>query len=191
VDLHVRYEGDDDPERCTARRLAKFDLAQLHGSPRETPPGVVLNPHAEQALSPADRGASDRGGRGVSDRETDARGTSDRGGRGVSDRLVALDCSWETAEREAFDLRGTHRALPFLVAANPVNFGSPFELTTVEAFAAALVILGERDQAERVLSKVRWGGETFLELNAEPLRRYADCEDSTDVVAVQEEYLAD
>jgi len=178
VDLHVRYEGDDDPEKCTARRLENFDLAQLHGSPRETPPGVVLNPHAERALSPADRGASDRG-------------TSDRGGRGVSDCLVALDCSWETAKREAFDLRGTHRALPFLVAANPVNFGNPFELTTVEAFAAALVILGERDQAERVLSKVRWGGETFLELNAEPLRRYADCEDSTDVVAVQEEYLAD
>jgi pre-rRNA-processing protein TSR3 len=41
-----------------------------------------------------------------------------------------------------------------------------------------------------VLSKLRWG-ETFLELNAEPLRRYADCEDSADVVAVQEEYLAE
>ena len=165
VDLHVRYEGDDDPEKCTARRLDRFDLAELHGSSRETPPGVVLNPHAERALSPADRGASDR--------------------------LVALDCSWETAEREAFDLRGTHRALPFLVAANPVNFGNPFELTTAEAFAAALVVLRERDQAERVLSKVRWGGETFLELNAEPLRRYANCEDSADVVAVQEEYLTD
>jgi pre-rRNA-processing protein TSR3 len=165
VDLHVRYEGDDDPEKCTARRLEKFDLAALHHSAGATPPGIVLNPYAEQALSPADRGA-----------------------HGANNRLVALDCSWETAEREAFDLRGTHRALPFLVAANPVNFGNPFELTTVEAFAGALVVLGERDQAERVLSKVRWG-ETFLELNAEPLRRYADCEDSTEVVAVQEEYL--
>jgi pre-rRNA-processing protein TSR3 len=166
VDLHVRYEGDDDPEKCTARRLEKFDLAELHHSTRRTPPGIVLNPYAEWALSPADRTAS----------------------HGADDRLVALDCSWETAEREAFDLRGTHRALPFLVAANPVNFGNPFELTTVEALAAALVILGEREQAERILSKVRWG-ETFLELNAEPLRRYADCEDSTDVVAVQAEYL--
>jgi len=162
VDLHVRYEGDDDPEKCTARRLDKFGLAALHHSTRSTPAGVVLNPHAERALSPADRNASDR--------------------------LVALDCSWKTAEREAFDLDGPHRALPFLVAANPVNFGNPFELTTVEAFAAALLILGEREQAEQVLSKVRWG-ETFLELNAEPLRRYADCEDSTDVVAVQSEYL--
>ncbi|MEF8856658.1 MAG: DUF367 domain-containing protein, partial [Haloplanus sp.] len=32
-------------------------------------------------------------------------------------------------------------------------------------------------------------GETFLELNDEPLRRYADCDDSAAVVAVQEEYL--
>ena len=164
MELHVRYEGNDDPEKCTARRLGKFDLAELHNSAQSTPPGVVLNPHAERALSPADRGAGDR--------------------------LVALDCSWETAEREAFDIDGTHRALPFLVAANPVNFGTPFQLTTVEALAAALVVLGERDQAERVLSKVRWG-ETFLELNAEPLGRYADCEDSTEVVAVQEAYLAE
>jgi pre-rRNA-processing protein TSR3 len=83
---------------------------------------------------------------------------------------------------------GVHRALPFLVAANPVNYGKPFRLTTVEAFAAALVILGDREQAEQVLSKFTWG-ETFLELNAEPLRRYADCADSTEVVAVQQEYL--
>jgi pre-rRNA-processing protein TSR3 len=162
VNLHVRYEGDDDPEKCTARRLSSFDLAALHSNTGATPPGLVLNPFAEQALSPADRDGGDR--------------------------LVALDCSWETAEREAFDLRGTHRALPFLVAANPVNFGNPFQLTTVEAFAGALVVLGERDQAERILSKVRWG-ETFLDLNAEPLRRYADCDDSADVVDVQAEYL--
>jgi pre-rRNA-processing protein TSR3 len=61
-------------------------------------------------------------------------------------------------------------------------------LTTVEALAAALCLFGERDQAAAVLSKFRWG-ETFLELNDEPLRRYADCADSTEVVAVQQEYL--
>jgi pre-rRNA-processing protein TSR3 len=163
VELHVRYEGDDDPDKCTARKLARFDLAALHRSARETPSGIVLNPHAERALSPAD------------------------GER--SDRLVALDCSWETATDEQFSLGGPHRALPFLVAANPVNYGTPFQLTTVEALAGALCILGERPQAEDLLSKFRWG-HTFLELNDEPLRRYADCADSSDVVAVQEEYLA-
>jgi pre-rRNA-processing protein TSR3 len=161
VDLHVRYVGDDDPEKCTARKLARFDLVTLHRSDRATPSGLVLDPHAERALSPADRG---------------------------HDALVALDCSWTSADETAFSLSGPHRALPYLVAANPVNFGRPLHLTTVEALAAALVILGERSHAERLLSKFTWG-ETFLELNDEPLRRYADCADSGAVVAVQREYL--
>ncbi len=164
MELHVRYEGDDDPAKCTARKLARFDLATLHRSDRATPYGVVLNPHAERALSPADADLA---------RE---------------DALVALDCSWESAGEKRFSLPGEHRALPYLLAGNPVNFGRPMRLTTVEAFAAALSILGEPDAAEGVLSKFTWG-ETFLELNAEPLRRYADCADSTAVVAVQEEYL--
>jgi len=164
VKLHVRYEGDDDPEKCTARRLAELGHAALHESTRATPPGLVLNPYAERALSPADR-----------DRH---------------DRLVALDCSWETAQKEAFDLDGTHRSLPFLVAGNPVNYGTAFQLNTAEAFAGALAVLGERARAEEILSTFSWG-HTFLELNAEPLARYADCADSTAVVAVQEEYLAE
>ncbi|MBX0322675.1 DUF367 family protein [Halomicroarcula sp. F13] len=169
MELHVRYEGDDDPDKCSARKLARFDLAELHRATRSTPPGIVLNPFAEQALSPADAPTVGDGAR--------------------HERLVALDCSWETAEREAFDLQGVHRSLPFLVAGNPVNYGTAFQLNTVEAFAGALCILGERDHAEEILSKFSWG-HTFLELNEEPLRRYADCEDSSDVVAVQDDYLA-
>ncbi len=172
VELHVRYEGDDDPKKCTARKLARFGLASLHRSARATPPGIVLDPYAERALSPADAPDDGAGSRGT----------------GVHDRLVALDCSWETAEAEAFRLSGPHRALPFLVAANPVNYGTPFRLNTVEAFAGALVILGHREQAEELLSKFRWG-HTFLELNEEPLRRYAAAADSAAVVAIQEEYL--
>jgi pre-rRNA-processing protein TSR3 len=158
--LHVRHVGDDDPEKCTARKLSRFGLATLHGSDRATPPGLVLDPHADRALSPAD----------------------------APDRLVALDCSWDSAEPPAFDLAGDRRALPYLVAANPVNFGRPMRLTTVEALAAALAVLGHRDRAAALLAKFTWG-ETFLELNDEPLARYAACADSGEVVAVQREYL--
>ncbi|MEF8842945.1 MAG: DUF367 family protein [Haloarculaceae archaeon] len=174
MELHVRYEGDDDPEKCTARKLARFGLVSLHRSARATPPGIVLDPYAERALSPADAAPS-----GDSEREW---------GPDARDRLVALDCSWETAEAEAFQLRGPHRALPFLVAGNPVSYGTPFRLNTAEAFAGALVILGHRERAEELLSKFRWG-HTFLELNEEPLRRYAGAADSAEVVAIQEEYL--
>ena len=161
MDLHVRHTDEDDPEKCTARKLARFDLAALHHDDRGVPYGIVLNPHAERALSPADAGAG---------------------------HLVALDCSWEHAGEARFSLPGEHRGLPFLVAANPINYGRPFRLTTVEALAAGLYILGEPDRAEGILAKFTWG-ETFLELNAEPLRRYADCVDSGEVVSVQAEYL--
>ena len=162
MELHVSYVGDDDPEKCTARKLARFDLAVLHRNPRSLPYGLVLNPFAERAISPADR---------------------DR-----TDRLIAVDCSWKNADEARFELPGEHRALPYVLAANPVNYGRPYALTTVEALAAGLVILGEREQAAQILSKFRWG-MTFLELNAEPLSRYADCYDSGEVVAVQSEYL--
>lgn len=162
MELHISYIGDDDPEKCTARKLAKFDLAQLHRSPGQLPYGIVLDPFVDRALSPADRTESHR--------------------------LVALDCSWESADESRFSFPGIHRALPYLLAANPVNFGRPYALTTVEAMAAALCILGERSQAEAILSKFRWG-ETFLELNANPLSAYADCANSTEVVAAQSEYF--
>ena len=184
MELHVRYEGDDDPEKCTARKLARFGLVELHRSARATPPGIVLDPHAERALSPADAPPADASPHDAGDRT----GRDRREGRGVRDRLVALDCSWETAEAEAFRLSGPHRALPFLVAANPVSYGTPFRLNTAEAFAGALVVLGRRERAEELLSKFRWG-HTFLELNAEPLGRYAAAADSTEVVEIQGEYL--
>lgn len=164
MELHVRYEGDDDPEKCSARKLDRLGHATLHRSARETPPGIVLNPFAERALSPADAAESDR--------------------------VVALDCSWETAQEEAFDLDGVYRSLPFLVAANPINYGTAFKLNTVEAFAGALTICGERDRAAEILSTFSWG-PTFLELNEEPLDRYAACADSAAVVAVQDDYLVE
>lgn len=161
VEVHVRYIGDDDPEKCTARRLEQLGLATLHHTDRSTPPGLILDATAEVALSPAD---------------TD------------HDRLIAIDASWETDGTDIPSLRGTPRALPYLVAANPINFGRPFRLTTVEALAAAAVILGHQSVAEELLEPFAWG-ETFLELNAEPLDRYASCQDSREVVEVQDQYL--
>ena len=70
------------------------------------------------------------------------------------------------------------------MAANPVNFGKPCKLSSVEALAAALYILGEKEQAGRILSKVNWGIR-FLEVNREPLDLYAEAKDSSEVVKIQ------
>jgi pre-rRNA-processing protein TSR3 len=151
-----------DPKKCTALKLKRFGLVrqvvQLRFLPKRA---VVLNPFSEIAFSPADRMRVEEFG------------------------LVGLDCSWEHAEKVLLKhVRGTSRCLPILVAGNPVNFGKLTKLTTVEALAAALYIVGFRDQAEELLSVFKWG-HTFLEMNHERLENYANAKDSTEVVEMQ------
>ncbi len=156
------YKGCD-PRRCTARKL----VDKGHASPLEHPwqlgsDGIYLTPMSEKALSREDRPAVEEGG------------------------LRAVDCTWSDESRIPKHQNG--RALPYLVAANPVNYGKPFRLTTVEALAAGLYILNNKEQARYILSIFKWG-EHFLELNAEPLNRYVEAESSQEVVTIQQDYL--
>jgi pre-rRNA-processing protein TSR3 len=80
------------------------------------------------------------------------------------------------------------RALPFVLAANPVNYGKPFQLSTVEAFAAALYILGEVRQAKKILGIYTWGPH-FLELNREPLDDYRRARTSEEVIRAMKKYI--
>ncbi len=165
IPLHLYHANQCDPKKCTGKKLARFGLAHMHKNPHKLPSGAIfLNPMAQQALSPADN--------------------YNRG-------IVVLDCSWEEVERifpMLQRLRLEHRALPYMLAANPVNFGKPFKLGTVEAFAAALYILGNKKKSEEILNKFKWG-HTFLELNCEPLTAYSMAKNSTEVVNIQNEFM--
>lgn len=162
IPLYAYRDNSCDPRKCTVKRLERTHLVKIVTKishiPRST---ILLDPTAEQALSPADRPAKS---------------------------LTALDCSWEVLDTSAIRSWRKRRALPFLVAANPVNFGRPWRLTSVEAFAAALWILHEQAQASIVLETQNWGCR-FLELNEEPLKDYAAASDSSEVVAAQSRYL--
>jgi pre-rRNA-processing protein TSR3 len=126
---------------------------------------IVLNPLSEIAFSPADRERIENFG------------------------LAALDFSWEHAQRALFkSVRGTSRCLPYLIAGNPVNFGKPTKLSTVEALAAALFIAGFKKEAADLLSIFNWG-HTFLELNKERLEAYSKAKDSKAVVELQKEFI--
>lgn len=156
-----------DPKRCSGRKLVRAGLMRSL-RPSATSRGIVLTPMADTAVSFADAAvALERG-------------------------VAVVDCSWARVDDVPFaTLRGgPPRLLPFLVAANPVNYGRPLRLTCAEAVAAALYVMRFREEARQVMEGFGWG-HAFFEVNGELLERYALCEDSAQVVAVQNEYIAE
>lgn len=86
-------------------------------------------------------------------------------------------------------MRSPHpRLLPFLVAANPINYGKPCKLSCVEAIAATLYICGFTEEARWFMGKFSWG-HAFLELNERLLNAYASCKSSDEILKVQNEYI--
>ncbi|MFQ6127820.1 MAG: DUF367 family protein [Thermoplasmata archaeon] len=153
-----------DPKKCTAKKLARLGFLTPVYDLRSLPKGsILLNPTSEKAISREDeRYASKRG-------------------------LAALDLSWKHPSFP--EIRGTReRALPYLLAANPINYGKPFQLSTAEALAASLFIMGHEDHCLQLLSKFKWG-PGFLALNEEPLRLYAIAKNSQEVVEAQGEFI--
>jgi len=155
-----------DPKKCTALKLKRFGLAREVTQIRFLPKrAVVLNPFSEIAFSPADRERIEQFG------------------------LVALDCSWEHVEKVLLKhVRGTSRCLPVLIAGNPVNFGKPTKLSTVEALAAALYIAGLKEQASEILSIFKWG-HTFCEINQRQLEAYSNARGSSGIIEIQNQFM--
>lgn len=153
-----------DPKKCTAKRMLKFGLGREAKTLSEIPSGsIVLSPFSQVALSPADISFAKKG-------------------------LVVMDLTW-TNISDFPKLRKVHeRALPYLLASNPVNWGRPMELNSAEAVFASLIILGETEQAETFLGRFNWAPE-FMRLNGSMLEDYSDAKDSTEVVRIQNEYI--
>lgn len=166
IRIVVYHARQCDPRKCSALKLKRHGLVQIVHRLRLLPrKAVTLNPFAEKAFSPADRTRIETNG------------------------LVALDYSWKcTEEARLIPLIGESRALPYLVAANPINYGKPTKLSTVEALAAALYIIGYLEQAETLLSKFKWGPE-FIRLNQERLEAYAKAKTSGEVVELQKGFI--
>lgn len=80
------------------------------------------------------------------------------------------------------------RLLPYLVAANPTNYGRPWRLNCAEALAATFFILGHEDWAEHVLQHFSYG-KPFLEINAQVLKRYKACKNEEEVKECEKKWL--
>ena len=61
-------------------------------------------------------------------------------------------------------------------------------MTTAEALATVLYLVGEREQAKQILGAFRWG-QRFFELNKEPLDAYALAKTSAELVELQFEFF--
>jgi pre-rRNA-processing protein TSR3 len=85
-------------------------------------------------------------------------------------------------------MRAASRCLPYLIAANPTNYGVPTKLSTVEALAAALYIAGFKEKAENLLSIFKWG-PNFIVLNQELLNSYSQAKNSAEVVEAQKNFI--
>jgi len=163
ISLIAYRDNSCDPKKCTVKKLEKFGMINVVKKITHVPKTtLLLDPTAEYVISPPDK-------------------------KWVTS-ITALDCSWVVLDTTNLNPWKNRRALPFLVAANPVNFGKPFTLTSVEALSAALVILGEKEQAVRILEKFNWG-LNFLKLNEEPLEEYANAKDSAEMLKIQSEYI--
>jgi pre-rRNA-processing protein TSR3 len=162
----IYHANQCDPRKCTGVRLSRMRRGEILSTMNKIPRGgIVLNPVSETALSRADRDAMLQSG------------------------LVALDCSWKKAEEIFASSRlGLQRALPYLIAANPINTYKPIKLSTAEAIAAALYITGFKDAAKDIMSVFKWGS-SFITLNHEFLEEYSRCASSGEVVQVQKEYM--
>ncbi|WRX08951.1 16S/18S rRNA aminocarboxypropyltransferase Tsr3 [Theobroma cacao] len=175
--------GQCDAKRCTGRKLARFGMLKERMDLRVNSGfgGIVLSPVGSQCVSKEDYDLMKRKGLAVVDcswaRLSDVPFVKLRGG---APRLFVLFYEFD-------ECHGI--AVPWLVAANPVNYGRPCQLSCVEALSAALLICGEEETANLLLGKFKWG-HAFLSLNRELLKAYSECENSGDIISVQNSWLS-
>ncbi|GME70995.1 unnamed protein product [Ambrosiozyma monospora] len=155
-----------DPKRCSGKKLERLGLIKNLRIGQKFQ-GIVVSPNGKGVVCPDDKEIVEMHGAAV------------------------VECSWARIDEIPFNkIGGRHeRLLPYLVAANPVNYGRPMRLNCVEALAACFAIVGHDDWAAMLLEHFSWG-PTFLHINRELLDMYQECTDCESVLAAEKEYLA-
>jgi pre-rRNA-processing protein TSR3 len=152
--------NQDDPTKCTAAKLVKFGMARR--VTKTSQKSIILHPFSEEFVLKADVN--------------------------YIESITAVDCSWELAQK-MFERRfdGLSRRLPPLLAGNPINYSKIGKLTTAEALAASLYILGFDNLASSILNKFKWG-HTFFDLNRDLLRDYSGAKTHKEIIDISMTY---
>lgn len=154
-----------DPKRCSGKKLERLGLIKNLRIGQKFQ-GVVVSPNGKGVVCPNDLDIV------------------------VEQGAAVVECSWARLDEIPFNKIGgkNERLLPYLVAANQVNYGRPWKLNCVEALAACFAIVGKMNWAEELLQNFSWG-LGFLEINKELLEVYQACTDSDSVIKAQDEWM--
>jgi len=160
MQVNVLMYNQDDPKKCTAAKLVRFNLAKKVSSISKNT--LSLNPFADHVLLNSDKNSIRS--------------------------ITGIDCSWNLADQTFVrKFGGISRKLPYLLAGNSVNFSKLGKLTTVEAIAASLYLLGFENQSTELLGKFKWG-HTFLDLNRNLLNDYQKATSEKEIEYIAKEY---
>jgi pre-rRNA-processing protein TSR3 len=158
VKILVLLLHEDDPSKNTALKMIRSGLAtpvnkyNIRGHP------VVLNPYSQEYFGPWLREQVSKHG------------------------ILVLDASWRKLNPVKFKfIRGIHVKLPPLLPGNPVNYGKPCMLSSIEAVAAALYITGFHDIYEKLIGLFKWMS-TFNDLNINLLQSYFNVRDINELL---------
>ena len=100
IPLYAYRDNSCDPAKCTVVRLGRAGLIKIvHALSRIPRASLILDPTAEQAISPADRPVKS---------------------------LTALDCSWKVLDTAAVS-DGTTEGTPLSACSEPGKFWPPLE----------------------------------------------------------------
>jgi len=160
MNIQVVMMKQDDPRKCSAAKLVKFGLAKP--VKKTTSRTLVLDPFSKKTLLKSDK-------------------------KFVSS-ITGIDCSWNlvtSAFKKPFT--GISRKLPPLLAGNPMNYSKLNKLSTVEALAGAVYILGEPELTHTLLKKFKWG-DTFFALNKNLLQDYSKAQSESEILEICHEY---
>ncbi len=146
--IYVIYYREDDPRKNTALKMVRKNLAlKIHPRHVKGEP-VVLNPYSPYYLGRWVKPLIDKYG------------------------LIVLDASWKKLEPYKFKkIRGKHYKLPPLLPGNPINYGKPCILSSIEAVAATLYITDYIEKYLELIQLYKWMN-TFHKLNQELLETY-------------------
>ena len=147
--IYVILYREDDPRKNTAVKMIQRGLAKPISKKGVKGVPIVLNPYSHAYCGAWLRDYVLKNG------------------------IIVIDASWKKLSCEKFiGIRGVHVKLPPLLPGNPINYGKPCMLSSLEAVCAALYITGFLEQYSKLLGLYKWM-DTFHELNKALLEEYA------------------